>query len=102
MKRYFPSLCENAEKLYSKGKYSECLEVALDAHEKAKLDAQEEWRELIKGPPSKLASMTKMWDTTTRQYLNYKDYIKSHNWEDDVPPAPFRIAEKARKKLGKK
>ncbi len=102
MKRYSPSLCEKAEKLYSEGKYSECLEVALDAHEKAKLDAQEEWRELIKGPPSKLAGMTKMWDTTTQQNLNYDEYIKCHNWEDDYPPGPLRIAEKARKKLGQK
>ncbi|MDO8621521.1 MAG: hypothetical protein Q7R31_04565 [Candidatus Levybacteria bacterium] len=101
-KHYSPSLCALSEKLYSEGKYSECLEVALDAHERAKLDAQEEWRELIKGPPSKLASMTKMWDTTTQQNLKYDEYIKCHNWEDDILPGPLGIAEKARKKLGKK
>jgi len=101
MKRYTPSLCEKAEKLYSEGKYSECLEVALDSHEKAKLDAQEEWQALIKTPPSGLASQTKMWDTTSQKYLGYDEYIKSHNWEDNIPPAPLRIAEKARKKLEK-
>ncbi len=102
MKHYSPFLCTLSEKLYSEGKYSECLEVALGAHERAKIDAQEEWRELIKGPPSKLASMTKMWDTTTQQNLKYDEYIKCHNWEDDIPPGPLVIAEKARKKLGKK
>ncbi len=102
MKHYSPFLCALSEKLYSEGKYSECLEVSLDAHERAKLDAQEEWRELTKYPPSKLASMTKMWDTTTQQYLKYDEYIKRHNWEDDIPPGPLEIAKKARKKLRKK
>ncbi len=100
MNHYSPALCEEAEKLYTEGKYSECLQLALDAHERAGLDAQEKWQELVKNPPSLLASMTKMWDTTTQKYLKYEDYIKSHNWEDDIPSAPLRIAQKAKKKLG--
>lgn len=101
MRRYNPELCLEAEVLYKQGKYKECLQVSLDAHEKAKLDAQEEWQELIKKPPSVLASQTKMWDTTSQRYLNYEEYIKSHNWEDDIPPAAMRMVEKARKQLGK-
>ena len=101
MGRYYPELCIEAEALYKQGKYEECLKVSLNAHEKAKLDAQDEWQELIKNPPSGLASLTKMWDTTSQRYLGYKEYIKSHYWEDDIPPAPMRLAEKARKKLRK-
>ncbi len=100
MKHYSPSLCEEAKKLYSEGKYQECLVVALDAYEKARLDAEEEWKDLFENPPSGLASMTEMWDTTTQRYLPYQTYIKTHNWEDDIPPAPLNIAEKAKKKLG--
>lgn len=101
MKRYSPSLCEDAEKLYSESKYSECLQVALDAHEKATKDARKEWEELLKGAPSELAKLTKMWDTTSQKYLTYDDYIKSHNWKDDIPPAPLRIATKALRKQAK-
>lgn len=101
MKRYSPLLYEEAEKLYKAGEYSECIQIAMDAHQKACLDAEEEWQELIKGPPSELARMTEMWDTTTRKYLKYEDYIKSHDWHDDIPPAPLNLAEKAKRKLKK-
>lgn len=95
--RYSPHLCIEAEILFSEGKYSECLQKALEAHEKARQDEYEKWQEFINNPPSELARLTKMWDTTTQKYLNYEDYKKYHNWEDDIPPAPLKIATKAKK-----
>ena len=34
-------------------------------------------------------------------YLSHDEYIKSHNWQDDIPPAPLSIAAKALRKLAK-
>lgn len=85
--------------MYKEGRYEESLAIALGAHEKAKLDAEEEWKKLLQVPPTELAKFTKMWDTTTQKYLSYDEYIAQHNWEDDIPPAPMRIAEKSRRKL---
>jgi hypothetical protein len=104
MKQYHPSMSDKAEQLYTEGKYINCIELAIEAHNKAKQDAEEEWEKLLKGDfPSKLAKMTSMsmWDTTTQQYLTYDDYIKAHNWHDDIPPGLLRIAAKAMRKLAK-
>ena len=101
MKQYDPQMCVEAEALYKQGNYEACLKLALEAHEQAKADAQEHWREMQKGPPTPLAALTTMWDTTTQRYLKYDEYLKSHNWEDDIPPGPMNIAEKAKKKLSK-
>lgn len=94
-------MCVDAEALYKEGKYEACLKLALEAHEKAKVDVIENWQEMQKGPPTPLAALTKMWDTTTQKYMTYDAFLKSHNWEDDIPPAAMRIAEKAKKKLVK-
>ncbi len=99
MKRYSPNLVIEAKKLYSEGKYAECLLLATEAYEKAKLDAKDAWDELINQPPTGLAAMTKSWDTTTQKYVEYYKYIQVHNWEDDIPSAAENLIEKVKKKL---
>jgi len=94
MKRYNSQMCIDAETLYKQGKYEECLKLALEAHELAKQAALDHWNEMLNGPPTELAKLTVMWDTTTGRNLKYGEYLRIHNWEDDIAPAPMRIAEK--------
>lgn len=99
--KYNPQQSVDAEALYKQGKYDDSLKLALQAHENAKTDALEHWEEMLKGPPTELAKLTVMWDTTTQRNLKYDEYLKVHNWEDDIAPGPMNIAAKARKKLDK-
>lgn len=101
MKQYNPQICVDAEVLYKQGRYEDCLKLALDAHEKVKADALKHWQEMQKGPPTKLAKLTVIWDTTTQPNLKYDEYLKCHNWRDDITPGPMSIVEKARKKIDK-
>lgn len=101
MKHYDPTMCEDAERLYSEGRYSDCVVLALNAYQLARSDAEDNWKEMLKGPLSELAALTLMWDTTTQRNLRYDDYLKFHNWEDDISPAPLVIAAKALRKQAK-
>lgn len=101
MKQYSPLLSLKAEELYFQGNYSECVKLALEAYSKAKNDCEQEWNEMLKGPPTELAKLTVMWDTTTQKSLRYDEYLQVHNWEDDIPPGPLRIAVKSLRKQTK-
>ena len=98
---YEPCLCAYADLFYKKGDYQKCIEVAETIQNRAVAHAEQEWNKMVRGEVSDLAKQTKTWDTTTQRYLEYKDYIKLHNWRDDAPPAPLGIRTMAYRALGK-
>lgn len=100
MKKYDPQLSINAENLYKRGELDKALSLALEAHELTKQEALDQWNEL-KNNPSPLAKLTKVWDSTTQKYVSYDEFIKIHNWEDDIAPAPIKIACKCLRAKGK-
>lgn len=100
MKKYDPQLSIDAENLYKRGELDNALSLALNAHELAKQEALDRWNEL-KNNPSPLAKLTKVWDSTNQKYVSYDEFIKIHNWEDDIAPAPIKIACKCLRAKGK-
>ncbi len=100
MKKYDPQLSIDAENLCKRGELDKALSLALNAHELAKQEALDRWNEL-KNNPSPLAKLTKVWDSTSQKHVNYNEFIKIHNWEDDIAPAPLRIACKCLRAKGK-
>jgi len=100
MKKYNPQLCIDAENLYKQGQLDEALNLALEAHELAKQEALVRWN-FTRNNSSPLAMQTKVWDSTTQKYVSYAEFLKIHRWEDDIAPAPLRIACKCLRAKGK-
>lgn len=97
---YDPEMCVEAENLFKQRKLSEALELALKARDLAIDEARQRWSAAL-NETSALAKLTKSWDSTTQQYVDYETYLKVHNWEDDIAPAPSRIVAKILRFMGR-
>lgn len=100
MRKYDPQLCVDAENLYNQGQFDKALSLALEVHELARREAFERW-DSTKRNSSPLAKQTKVWDSTNQKYVNHTEFIRMHNWKDDIAPAPLRIACKCLRSLAK-
>ncbi len=101
MNLYNPELCIQAESLYKAGRYEEALKLALDLHKLAQEEAKKKWLSVL-NKSTNLFKQLQVWDSTSQKYVDYNTYIKIHNWQDDITPAPLKIATKSLRALAKK
>lgn len=100
MNSYNPELCVKADMLYKEGKYEDALKLALSLHKLAVEEAKNKWH-LTVNESTDLFKKSQIWDSTSEKYVDYDTFIKIHNWQDDIAPAPIRIAAKSLRALAK-